>query len=90
MIAVPVMITSSSGGLETITTLGIRNVGGDDIIADYEVTRDGVIVANVKGFERDRGAVALIGEAIAAMERNESEDVTFISRAEARRREMNT
>ena len=81
MLAIPIMVTSSSGGLETIITLGIRNVGGDDIIADYEVTRDGVIVANVKGFERDRGPIALLGEAIAAWQaRTDSGDITLIRR----------
>lgn len=80
MLAIPIMVTSSSGGLETITTLGIRNVGGDDSIADYEVTRDGVIVANVKGFERDRGPIALLGEAITAWQARTDSDITLIRR----------
>ena len=79
MLAVPVMVTSSSGGLETVCTLGIRNIDGDDRISDYEVTLDGVIVANVESFERDRGALALVGEAVAAIERREV-DITYITR----------
>lgn len=81
MLAVPVMVTSTSGGLETVCTLGIRNIAGDDQIASYEVTLDGVIVANVKNYDRSRGALALVGEAIAATERRDV-DITYIARQE--------
>lgn len=80
MLAVPIMVTSTSGGLETIATLGIRNTGkGDSEVADYEVTLDGVIVANVNHYERDRGALELVGEAIAAINKR-NVDVTYITR----------
>jgi hypothetical protein len=85
MLVVPIMVTSSANGLETIATLGIRNRAGDDEIADYEVTVDGILRANVIGFERDRGATALVREALEAIELLSDRSKTFISRSEQRR-----
>jgi hypothetical protein len=70
MIIAPIMVTTSSSGLKTIATIGIRNIAGDDDIADYEVTVDGVLRANVNNFERARGATALVREALEAIELN--------------------
>jgi hypothetical protein len=85
MIIAPIMVTTSSSGLKTIATIGIRNIAGDDDIADYEVTVDGVLRANVNNFERARGATALVREALEAIELNSDRSKTFISRTEQRR-----
>lgn len=81
MLAIPIMVTSTSGGLETIQTLGIQNVGGDEEIGDYLVTIDGVIRAEVKGFDRTLGARMLLLEALLAIEGNTGTG-TYIKRKE--------
>lgn len=85
MLIVNIMVTSATHGLTTLDTIGIRNISGDDELADYEVTVNGILRANVTAFERDRGATALVREALEALELNSDRSKTFISRDEQRR-----
>ncbi len=80
MLIVNIMVTTASKGLETLDTIGIRNTGGDDERANYEITVDGILRANVINFERDRGATALVLEALEAVELKGDRYKTFISR----------
>ncbi len=85
MLVVNIMVTTASHGLETLDTIGIRNTGGDDERANYEITVDGILRANVINFERDRGATALVLEALEAVELKGDRYKTFISRKDIHR-----
>ena len=86
MLIIPIMVGSRNGA-ETIATIGIRNISGDETIANYQITVDGVIKGEVIAFERDRGAIALTHEALEAIELNSDRSKTFISRSEQRRKQ---
>ncbi len=86
MLIVNIMVTTASHGLEALDTIGIRNISErDDDTADYEVTVDGILRANVIAFDKDRGATALVREALEAIELKSDRSKTFISRSEQRR-----